>query len=307
MKRSAVAVALILILLLPILFMGALIAIAGEDVAPSDKALREVPPDLLPIYQSAATTCDGLDWTVLAAIHKVETSFGRGAATSPKGAQGPMQFMPSTWKSYGRDGSGDGLADINNVHDAIFSAAFLLCENGAGNPAQLAVAIWNFNHSDNYVAEVLDLATSYGVAMLGPILANAASSDLLHNPRITLTSNARADLEAGIVDSRIVALLDALSRRFTIGITVFKTGHSIRTRSGSISNHYYGRGVDIFFVNGFPVSASNSSARQVVMSAAALRVQVRPSELGHPFGSIGFPGAFTDADHDDHIHVGFDA
>lgn len=81
--------------------MGALIAIAGEDVAPSDKALEEIPVDLLPIYQSAASTCDGLDWTVLAAIHKVETSFGLGRATSSKGAQGPMQFMPSTWAAYG--------------------------------------------------------------------------------------------------------------------------------------------------------------------------------------------------------------
>jgi hypothetical protein len=306
MKRSVVAIALALILLLPILFMGALIAIAGEGVAPSDKALGEIPADLLPIYQSAAATCDGMDWTVLAAIHKAETNFGRTEVTSSKGAQGPMQFMPSTWESYGSDGDGDGLANINNVQDAISSAAFLLCENGAGDPARLAEAIWNYNHSDSYVAKVLDLATSYGVATLGAGLANAAPSDLLQNPRITLTSNARADLEAGIVDSRIVALLDAISRRFTIGVSVFKTGHSMRTRSGSISNHYYGRGVDIFFVNGDPVSAVNAPSRQIVSSLGALQGNLRPDELGHPFSDLRVVGGFSDSDHADHIHIGFD-
>lgn len=306
MKRSVIAAVLALILLLPILFMGALIAIAGEDVGPSDKALEEIPADLLPIYQSAAQTCDGLDWTVLAAIHKIETNFGRSEISSSKGALGPMQFMPSTWRSYGSDGDGDGLADINNVTDAIFSAAYLLCANGAGDPARLSDAIWNYNHSDRYVAEVLELATSYGIATLGTGFANAAPSDLLNNPRVTLTSNARADLEAGVVDSRIVALLDAISRRYEIGIGVFKTGHSMRTRSGSISNHYYGRAVDITFVNGSPVSELNVAARQIVTALAEIEGDLRPDELGHPFTDLTVVGGFSDADHDDHLHIGFD-
>jgi hypothetical protein len=218
-----------------------------------------------------------------------------------------MQFMPSTWNSYGSDGDGDGLADINNVRDAIFSAAALLCANGAGDPARLSDAIWNYNHSDKYVAEVLDLATSYGVATLGTGLASAAPSDLLNNPRITLTSNARADLEAGIVDSRIVALVDAISRRYSIGISVFKTGHAMRTRSGSISNHYYGRAVDISFVGGLPVSFSNEPARQIVVSLAALQGPMRPDELGHPFSDLSIVGGFSDTDHRDHVHLGFDS
>lgn len=306
MKRSVVGGVLALILLLPILFMGALIAIAGEDIAPSDKALDEIPADLLPIYQSAAQTCDGLDWTVLAAIHKVETNFGRSEISSSKGALGPMQFMPPTWRAYGVDGDGDGLADTNNVYDAIFSAAHLLCANGAGDPSRLADAIWNYNHSDSYVAEVLELATSYGVATLGSGLASAAPTDLLNNPRVTLTSNARADLEAGVVDARIIALLDAISRRYAIGISVFKSGHSMRTRSGSISNHYYGRAVDITFVDGRPVSDGNNSARHIVEALAKIQGGMRPPELGHPFSDLTVIGGFSDADHDDHLHIGFD-
>ena len=47
MKRSFVAICLTLALVLPITMMGALIAIAGEDVSPSEKALEQIPPDLL--------------------------------------------------------------------------------------------------------------------------------------------------------------------------------------------------------------------------------------------------------------------
>lgn len=111
----------------------------------------EIPHELIGIYEAAAATCEGLDWTVLAAIHKVETGFGTGRATSSAGAQGPMQFMPSTFESYGVDGDGDHVARINDVEDAIFSAANLLCANGAGDPARLATAIWNYNHSQKYV------------------------------------------------------------------------------------------------------------------------------------------------------------
>lgn len=308
MKRPVLALAILLVLLLPILFMGALIAIAGEDVSPSDKALDEIPADLLPLYERAAQTCDGLDWTVLAAIHKVETGFGRGSAASSKGAQGPMQFMPNTWRSYAVDGDGNGVADINDVDDAVFSATALLCANGAGNPARLANAIWNYNHSDAYVAEVLNLAASYGVITLDGLLLAAGPNDILRNPRITLTANARADVEAGRVDARVLALVDAISRRYPIGISVFKTGHSKYVKnSDRISNHYYGRAVDISFVGGEPVDVSNAAAGQAVAFLANLFGRVRPDEIGHPFAGFEFVGGFTDADHGSHIHFGFDS
>jgi Transglycosylase SLT domain len=306
LKRAGIlAGALVFALLLPMLFMGMLLMISGEQPAPSEKALDEIPPELIGIYQSAAATCEGLDWTVLAAIHKVETGFGSGPVTSSKGAQGPMQFLSSTFASYGVDGDGDGRADINNAADAIFSAANLLCANGAGDPAQLATAIWNYNHSQAYVSEVLDLASAYGVIAAPGGVAFAATSDLLSNSRIILTPQARADLKAGIVDQRLVSLLAWISQRHTITITVFKTGHSKYTRSGRISYHYYGRAADIFFVDGMPVASDNHAARDLVLELSGIKGALRSDELGHPFGAISFPGSFTDDDHGDHIHIGF--
>lgn len=307
MKRvGLVSAILVFLLLFPLLLVGVLLAVSGDQPSPSELALDEIPHELLGVYEAAAATCEGLDWTVLAAIHKVETGFATGKATSSAGAQGPMQFMPATFDSYGVDGNGDGQADINDVGDAIFSAANLLCANGAGDPARLATAIWNYNHSQTYVNEVLTLAANYGVISLPNGVAYAAANDLLQNTRVVLTPNARADLEAGAVDPRLVSLLAWVAERHTISITVFKTGHSKYTRSGSISNHYYGRGADIFIVDGRPVTAANQAARELMLRLALIEGPLRPDELGHPFGAIGFPGGFTDADHDDHIHLGFD-
>ncbi len=107
-----------------------------------------------------------------------------------------------------------------------------------------------------------------------------------------LTPNARADLETGAVNHRLVSLLAWIYQWHTITITVFKTGHSKYTRSGSVSNHYYGRGADVFIVDGIPLRSSNPAARQVVLEIAELEGALRPDELGHPFGAIGFPGSF---------------
>ena len=81
-----------------------------------------IPPFLLPIYQAAGTQY-GIRWELLAAINEIETDYGRNLRVSTAGAQGWMQFMPETWKSYGVDGNNDGLMDPYNPVDAIFAAA----------------------------------------------------------------------------------------------------------------------------------------------------------------------------------------
>jgi membrane-bound lytic murein transglycosylase B len=71
-----------------------------------------------------------------------------------------MQFLPSTWRAYGIDGDGDGHADIDDLADAVFSAANHLCANGAADPARLRSALWNYNHSKAYVDRVLEVAAT---------------------------------------------------------------------------------------------------------------------------------------------------
>jgi hypothetical protein len=122
------------------------------------------PANYLELFQeSAARYCPGLSWTVLAAIGQIESADGQNMGPSTAGALGPMQFLPSTWAAWGIDGFGDtGAPDIMNPFDAVPSAARLLCAAGAtSGAAGLRQAIFDYNHANWYVDEVLTLAAEY--------------------------------------------------------------------------------------------------------------------------------------------------
>jgi hypothetical protein len=111
-----------------------------------------IPPFLLPIYQAAGTQY-GIRWEVLAAINEIETDYGRNLNVSSAGALGWMQFIPSSWRSYGVDANRDGEKDPYNPVDAIFAAARYLKAAGADN--DLRRAIFAYNHADWYVDSVM--------------------------------------------------------------------------------------------------------------------------------------------------------
>jgi hypothetical protein len=122
------------------------------------------PTTYLELYKaSAARYCAGLSWTVLAAIGEVESGDGANVGPSSAGALGPMQFLPSTWKTWGIDGFGDtGTPNVMNPYDAIPSAAEYLCAAGASQGGQsLYNAIYAYNHASWYVDEVLAIAREY--------------------------------------------------------------------------------------------------------------------------------------------------
>jgi membrane-bound lytic murein transglycosylase B len=143
----------------------------------------------------------GIDWALLAGIGREESDHGRfggavlhadGVSTPPiigpaldgvhwdfipapanglaldgdakyAHALGPMQFIPSTWAIYGTDANGDGKADVFNINDAALGAARYLCAAG-GNLRSYAGqvrAVLAYNHSDQYLAQVLALADAY--------------------------------------------------------------------------------------------------------------------------------------------------
>jgi hypothetical protein len=123
-----------------------------------------VPTNYIQLFKaSAADYCPGLSWTVLAAIGQIESADGTNMGPSSAGALGPMQFLPSTWATWGIDAFGQtGTPDVMNPYDAVPAAARLLCADGAAAGGQsLYNAIFDYNHADWYVNEVLSLAAQY--------------------------------------------------------------------------------------------------------------------------------------------------
>ncbi|WP_369974832.1 C40 family peptidase [Thermobifida halotolerans] len=79
-------------------------------------------------------------------------------------AVGPMQFIPATWETWGKDGNGDGVADPHNIVDAAYAAVAYLCGTGKTNlndPAQLRDALYRYNHSSAYVENVYNHIQEY--------------------------------------------------------------------------------------------------------------------------------------------------
>ena len=146
----------------------------------------------------------GIDWSLLAGIGRVESNHGRygGAVLGPDGsatpkilgpaldggqfafigdsdngmwdndstydrAMGPMQFIPTTWRSYAIDADENGVTDPFNINDAALAAANYLCVAGGNlrTDGGQRKAVLAYNHSDEYVAEVLALARAYATGM----------------------------------------------------------------------------------------------------------------------------------------------
>ncbi|MFF2403515.1 C40 family peptidase [Streptomyces goshikiensis] len=153
--------------------------------------------------------CKGMRWQVLAGIARVESDHAAGKQISPAGdisppitgprldgsgaggntsafpdtdggrwdgdstyerAVGPFQFLPETFRAYGKDGNGDGTISPHNADDAAVSAAVYLC--GAGrdlnNREELRAAIYVYNHSQAYVDDVISGIDRYDALGASP-------------------------------------------------------------------------------------------------------------------------------------------
>ncbi|MGW5053970.1 C40 family peptidase [Actinokineospora sp. NPDC004072] len=174
LARVAVATSAVL-LLIPVLIGQSVNAVVDALFGSSPtvgcaEPIADIPPDYCLLYTTAAPHCPGLDWTVLAAIGKVETDHGRSTlpgvhhGENSAGAAGPMQFLAPTFAgviaAHPIPPGGASPPSRYNPHDAIHAAVFLLCDTGARH-GDLHAALYAYNPADWYVDKVLAQATQY--------------------------------------------------------------------------------------------------------------------------------------------------
>lgn len=167
--------------------------------APATRAaVEEIPPARLQIFQAAGRRID-IDWTFLVSIGEQECGSGNCSGVNSSGCAGPMQIAyvrgsacspgsgPTLWETYKVDGDGDGVADINDPADAIFTAARILRKVFGAPPAGGSYAAYREaacgyygacgDGAANYADEVMARAVSYGFRGEGappPVNAKAA-------------------------------------------------------------------------------------------------------------------------------------
>ncbi|OCB47183.1 lytic transglycosylase domain-containing protein [Mycolicibacterium vulneris] len=121
-----------------------------KDTLPAWRIDPQPPAGVLLSAYRDAEAASGVGWNFLAAINLIETHFGSVSGTSTAGAQGPMQFMPSTFAAYGLGG------DIHSPRDSIMAAGNYLAANDfASNPDN---ALYRYNNAEAYVRAVSDYA-----------------------------------------------------------------------------------------------------------------------------------------------------
>jgi cell wall-associated NlpC family hydrolase len=161
---KTLAVLAAVLLAIPLLAIAALTGL-GDSLTgpvPSTRAATDIPPAYQRFYLTAAATCPGLPWTVLAAAGKAETDHGRDPAWVSTAAEGPMRLLPATFAAYAVDGDGDGRTDPDDPADAISTAARYLCAVGARDGANIPGAPLTSSGGDPAdVARILTIATTY--------------------------------------------------------------------------------------------------------------------------------------------------
>ena len=120
----------------------------GPSTLPAWRIIPPEPADKLISYYKKAEAATGIEWEVLAAVNLVETGMGRIDGVSVANAQGPMQFLPTTWAE-----PGIGAGNIRDPHDAIQAAARYLVRRGGLK--DIRRGLWGYNNSDYYGRAVL--------------------------------------------------------------------------------------------------------------------------------------------------------
>jgi hypothetical protein len=300
---------------------GQLTGVAGAfELTPKLKVLscdaakpwrKRVPAAYLDAFEQAAARYDlgrrGV-WA-LAAVARLESDFGRGMSKAELRRHGALGLVGSEWKRYAVDGDGDGRIRRENPSDSAATLARMVWSQGGLRPG-----LFEHNHAKWYVDAVLSEAdriegkcetstVEWALALPNAVIAP------INWDNLTLSNDLeKQDLDSGAIDPRIVGLIGAITQSHQITISALRSDHSMYTASGGVSNHYYGRAMDIAAVDGVSCTdtAPTSPCGELATTLASLPAPAMPTELIYCYDVDGPGPAFARPDHCDHVHAGYD-
>jgi len=272
---------------------------------------EKIPAEYMEAFEDAASRYElgqrGV-WA-LASVAHLESNFGRGMSNTQMRERGPLGLEPSEWKAYAVDGDEDGHIHRGDPADSAATLARLIWSRGS-----LRAGIFTHNQAQWYVQAVLaDAEALEGKCAVTPVdwqlaLPNTVGAPINWN-NLTLSNELELhDITGGLLDPRIVALLGAITQQHTITISALRSDHSELTTEGNVSNHYYGRAMDIAAVDGVSCTDTATSApcAELGRTLAYLQGPLHPTELIYCFDLDGPGPAFARSDHCDHVHAGYD-
>jgi hypothetical protein len=278
---------------------------------PAEDVRKEIPAEYLRAFEDAASRY-GLGqrgvW-VLTAIAKLESSFGRGMTEEELASEGPLGLDATEWETYAVDGNEDGRIVRASVADSAATMGRLIWSRG-----DLRSGVFTHNQAAWYVQAVLDEAeTLEGKCTATPAEWNLTLPNAVMAPidwaNLTLSNELELhDLTSGAIDPRIVGLIGAITQDHQITLSALRSDHSQYTVEGNVSNHYFGRAMDIAAVDGVSCTDTAPSApcAELARTLAYLPAPAHPTELIYCFDVDGPGPAFARSDHCDHVHAGYD-
>jgi hypothetical protein len=271
----------------------------------------EIPANYMEAFESAASRYElgqrGV-WA-LAAVARLESNFGRGMDKAQLRERGPLGLEPSEWSGYAVDGDEDGHIHRGDPADSAATLARLIWSRGS-----LRAGIFTHNQAQWYVQAVLtDSEALEGKCAVTPVEWTVALPGTVGAPinwkNLTLSNELELhDITSGALDPRIVALIGAITQEHQLTISALRSDHSEYTTSGYVSNHYFGRAMDIAAVDGVSCTDTSPSApcAELGRTLAYMPAPLHPTELIYCFDLDGPGPAFALPDHCDHVHAGDD-
>jgi len=277
---------------------------------PADDWKKQIPADYMQAFEAAAGRYElgqrGV-WT-LAAIARLESNFGRGMSKEQLQTEGPLGLDGMEWSNYAVDGDKDGRLSHESIADSAATLAREMWSRGG-----IEAGVFTHNQAAWYVdavAHEADLLSgkcattteSWTIVLPGDVASQINWQNLTLSNDLELR-----DIQAGLLDQRVTGLLALMTKDHQITITSLRSDHSQMTASGNVSNHYYGRAMDIASVDGVSCTDTSTTApcAQLGYALAQLPAPLHPTELIYCFDLDGAGPAFALPDHCDHIHAGY--